>query len=800
MLKGLKCILLGLPIYAWAQNVTITGVVKDNDNKPLPFAAITEAQQKKTVQANESGIYKMVLVYDSVYELSARYLGYGEQTMTLKNKNITTTTLIANFTLLIQSRLIDQIEVAGQNDTRIQAGLTQLNPKNAVVLPSAFGDFNKIIALLPGVVSNNELSSTYSVRGGNYDENLIFVNGIEVYRPFLVRSGQQEGLSFVNPQMANSVEFYAGGWPSKYGDKLSSVMNVRYKTPKNWQASAIGGLLGGSVYVGGCNQAQTVRFSAGFRNKTARYLLNTLPTQGTYLPVFNDLQTYTEFDLTKHNSARSQNRNTTLGVLVSYAGNRYTVIPELSETNFGTNEQILKLTVAFAGTEVSKYDTWQNGLKLTHWATDKLKTEFFATAFDSREREYINLEAGYRLCDVEPTANGAGNFNKCAVERGAGTEFRYARNSLRANVYAAENRSYYYYSPKNTLEWGVKYTNEQFFDRLNEYSFIDSLDFVKLTPAFDIVNRLNTHRLAAYAQQTHKIDTFKTLTYGVRIGWWSLNQQFLLSPSVQYSFKPAWKRDVVWRVATGIYRQPPFYRELRNFEGEINPNLKAQSSWHVVVGSDYRFKAWGREFSFTSEYYGKYLWDVIPYDIDNVRLRYYAQNSAIAYATGADFRVSGEFIKGEESWFSLGIMQTQENVQGSNQGWIRRPTDQRVTFACFFQDHLPKNPSVKVFLNFIYGSGLPFGIPNDINRRNLFSIPAYRRADMGFSKVLTFNQKTKGAGRWIRSLMAGIEILNIMGVTNTLSYIWIADFENRRYAIPQTLSQRFLNARVIIEL
>jgi hypothetical protein len=386
--------------------------------------------------------------------------------------------------------------------------------------------------------------------------------------------------------------------------------------------------------------------------------------------------------------------------------------------------------------------------------------------------------------------------NQCAIERGIGTIFNYKRNSLSAQVYGLENRSYWYINPKNTIEFGFKATREVFNDNISEYSFTDSADYVTIGPSLLTQINISSLRYSAYAQHTIRLDTFQILTYGVRLGYWDFNNELLISPSLQYSYKPLWKRNIIFKTGIGIYRQPPFYREIRDFDGKINPDVKAQSSAQWVGGLDYQFKMWSRVFKFTSELYAKYLWNVNPYDIDNVRIRYYANNNARAYATGLDLRVSGEFIKGDESWFSLGIMQTKENVSSSSQGWIRRPTDQRLTLGVFFQDHIPGNPSWKVYLNLVFGTGLPYGIPFNPEKRNVLNIPPYRRADVGFSKILISNDKSIGNKNKLQQLTAGIEVLNIFGINNTLSYIWISDFENRRYAIPQTLSQRFVNAKV----
>lgn len=777
---------------AYSQNIILKGKVTSVNSQPLEFVVVYEKGSNVSIQTDAKGEFSLNLPTQEIYIISFRLLGYKQLDKQIQNSG---SEIELNVVMVPESKELGQVEVISNVERRTEPGLIQLDPKNAVVLPSAFGDFNKLLAVVPGVVANNELSSTYSVRGGNYDENLIYVNGIEVYRPFLISSGQQEGLSFINPNLARSVDFSTGAWQAKYGDKLSSILNVGYKEPKQFEASVQGGLLGGSIHLGLTDKKNRISFIGGFRNKTSRYLLNTLPTQGNYLPTFNDFQSYITIDLSNKKKEFAKGKRTTLGILTSFANNRYLVVPELSQTSFGTNSEILQLSVGFDGNEQMKYDTWQNGLKLSHWASEKFKTEFYASAFDTREREYVNLEAGYRLCNLEPDLGVSAN--QCAVLRGIGTIFNYKRNYLVGNVLGLENRSYYYINPKNTIEFGAKYTKEIFSDKIYEYSFIDSAEYVTSNPPLITLINLNTNRFNGYIQHQIKMDTFQILTYGVRLGYWDFNQELMISPSVQYSFKPKWKRDYIFRVGAGIYRQPPFYRELRDFNGKINDNIKAQSSFQTVFGSDYRFMMWGRPFKFTSELYGKYLWNVNPYDIDNVRIRYYANNNATAYAAGTDFRISGEFIKGEESWFSLGIMQAKERVEGSEQGWIRRPTDQRVTFAVFFQDHLPRFPSWKVFLSLIYGSGLPYGIPFNENQRNVLNIPAYRRVDVGFSKVIIANDKKVFKKKLFERLMIGVEVLNLFGINNTLSYIWISDFENRRYAIPQTLSQRFVNAKII---
>ena len=496
---------------ATAQVHKIKGIVLDENSNPIEYAIVSIQNDTKAVQTNKMGEFEIEIT-DINKPLVIKLLGYKEKIVSI------TATELLSIRLETDSKVIQQVEVRSENERREEAGMSKLDPKNAILLPSAFGDFNKLIQMLPGVTANNELTSTYSVRGGNYDENMIYVNGIEVYRPFLVRSGQQEGLSFVNPNLASDVEFSSGGWQSKYGDKLSSVMNVKYKEPKKFEGSVQAGFLGGTVHLGGTDKQNRISAVAGFRNKSSQYLLNTLPVKGQYFPSFNDFQSYVNIDLTNRKRGFEIQKRTTLGILGSYAGNRYLVIPQTQETNFGTATEVLKLTVAFDGTEKMNYDTWQGGIKLTHWATTKFRTEFYGSMMDSREREYIDLEAGYRLCDVNPDPDGF-NPNQCATERGAGTIYRYARNSLHAQVFATENRSYYFRTPKNTIEFGAKYSKEIIQDQLSEYGFIDSLDFVKPTGTYlNTTINLNSNRLSGYIQSTHRIDSLHTITYGIRTG------------------------------------------------------------------------------------------------------------------------------------------------------------------------------------------------------------------------------------------------------------------------------------------
>ncbi len=671
-----------------------------------------------------------------------------------------------------------------------------INPKIAQTFPSVDQDVSRVLATLPGVVQSNELSSQYRVRGGNYDENLIYVNDMPIYRPFLVRSGQQEGMTFVNLDLASSVNFSAGGWEPRYGDKLSSVLAVEYKEPQRFAGSVSVGLLGGSAHVEGASKNKRFTHVTGIRHRRMEFLLNTLPTQGEYFPRYTDIQSYISYRISKDDTLYPGGR-TKIGWFNGYARNRFQVFPQSRETSFGTLSNVLRLFVAFLGTEEMSYDTYQTGVNLTHNFSKKFKTVFTQSLVLTSERENSDLEAGYRLCDVN-TSLGTNSFNECVSERGVGTLYRYARNKLEAWFYTGVLRNFWKVKRNQMVEVGFRYTIEGIQDQLNEYSFIDSADFITITDRIKSENDIQTYRLEGYAQ--HSIDFAKnhSLVYGVRLNYWSFSDELLVSPRIQYAWTPGWKGDFVVRLAAGAYNQPPFYREMRGYDGLVNPNIKAQKSLHFIGGTDLKFNAWGRPFHFTSEAYVKLLRDVIPYDIDNIRIRYYGENSARAYHAGLDFRVGGEFIPGAESWFSLGILTAQENVEGDGREWIRRPSDQRINLGIYFQDHLPGNPSVRMYLNLLYSSGWPFGPPGDLELRQSFQGADYRRVDVGFSKIIILKPSyVESAG--LKSIWLGAEILNLIAANNTISYLWIQDTSGNYYAVPNNLSQRFLNLRAIFK-
>ncbi len=777
--------------YTWqlyAQTGELTGIVLGVADAPLVAATVTDMGAGRTTLTDSLGRFSLIVPADQAVRVRVAFVGYRPRTEVFRVPAGRRERVRIKLEEQIQTT--EEIEVAGQEtafDVRQEAGTLILDPNQLRYVPTAFGDFNQqLLSVGLGIQSNDELSSAYNVRGGNYDENLVYVNGMEVYRPFLVQAGQQEGLSFINPQLVEAVSFSSGGWQAKYGDKLSSVLDVTYKDPTQWAASAEASLLGASAHVEGATQDKKLRFLTGLRYKDGRYLFNTLEVNGSYFPRFVDWQGYVSF---------RPDSLTQISLLTSIASNRYQLIPENRITTFGTFNEQLRFLVSYTGEEQLNYDTYQAGLQVRRRLSDRWTSRVIFSAMQTYEREYRNLLGSYRLCDVDTDLNSS-TFNQCALVRGQAAQFEYGRNLLSANITSIAWRNEYLLTDNTIAEFGARFQYEGIQDRLYEYSFLDSADFITLEPLLDAQIDLNSNRWMGYAQMTHyrKSEAAESrLHYGIRFNYWSLNQQLLWSPRLQYAITPNWQRKITFNFAAGLYHQPPFYRELRSFAGELNRRLRAQTALHLIAGMDWNFTLSGRPFKFISEVYHKQIWHLIPYDMDNLRLRYYANNDARGRVTGLDARLSGEFIRGTESWFGISTLVAREDVDFDERGFIRRPTDQRVTATLFFQDHLPNDPTLRMYIRLLYGSGLPFGFPNRPQSRAILRGAQYRRVDVGFSKSLIFEEQ-KG----LRSLWISIEVLNLLGVENVIAYSWVRDFVNdRQYAIPNSLSQRFFNLKVV---
>ncbi|WP_426059179.1 TonB-dependent receptor [Hymenobacter sp. B1770] len=806
--------------------VTVTGTLRDADGQPLELAAVGVEGQPSGANTTVEGTFKLQVRVPEAGQstvLIVRRLGYLPLRVPLKLPTDAAEPLL--LTMRLDTKALGAVKVTGrsdQADTREQVSITRIDPRSAKEIPSPFGDFNAILKTLPGVVSNNELSSTYNVRGGNYDENLVYVNGFEIYRPFLVTSAQQEGLSFINPDLVKQVEFSSGGWQPKYGDKLASVLSVDYKTPEKFAASLTGSLVGGAAHAEARSANGRVSYLAGVRYKNAQYVLNALrQAQGGYNPTFYDAQAFVNIGLGK----RKDMQRTTLGLLGVVAHNDYRFSPETGRATFSTGtNQFTRVFIAYEGRERMQFDTYQSGLNLKHDFSPNLQMELLGSALISRELEYRDVEAAYTFAEInrDPTSP---DFNQAVRQRDIGSQFKNSRNNLTAQIYTAETRGRWTPGGAHTVRWGAKIGRERISDVLNEYSFADSADFVpderRLRLRSDL--RLLSTRSQGFVQDTWVLDSMRTISYGVRAHYWTTNGQLVFSPRVQYSQISRRHPNRSFKAAVGVYYQAPFYRELRDQQttqlgvqqGFLNPALRAQKSYHFIAGKEISFQQFGRPFKFSGEAYYKYLTDVVPYDVDNVRLRYFAKNNATAYAAGFDARVSGEFVKGAESWFSLGLLTTQENVVGDSisffdangnqtsrqaKDYIRRPQDQRLNVGVFFQDHLPNNPSVRGYVNIVYGTGLPFTPPNQPDLRGTSALEtSYKRVDLGFSKVvgLKNNDAPKAHFYSFESLWLGLEILNVLAANNVAGYSYLQDVNGVTYSVPSYLSQRVVNLRFI---
>ncbi|GAA4386357.1 TonB-dependent receptor [Hymenobacter koreensis] len=796
--------------------IELRGTVRDAAGQPLEQVSVALEGQPGGTNTDAAGRFRLVvprLEAGKGAVLVLRRLGYVSLRRVLTAEQLTAGSELS-FSLQADARNLGDVTVRGrrQEDTREQISITQLDPRTAKELPSAFGDFNKVLTTLPGVVANNELTSTYSVRGGNYDENLVYVNGIEVYRPFLVTAAQQEGLSFINPDLVDRVQFASGGWQPRYGDKLSSVLNVDYKQPKRRAASVTASMVGGALHLEEVSKSGRVSYLAGLRYKNAQYVLRSLrQNQGAYDPTYADGQLYISAAL----GPDTDRQRTTLGLLTTMASNNFRFAPQTGQATFSSGlNQFQRLFIFYDGRERMQYNTYQGGLNLTHHFSSRLTGEVLLGGLVSREQELRDVEAAYRFADVNSNPRSP-DFNQVVRQRDVGSRFDHSRNSLLARIGNLEARGTYDPNERHTLRWGVKAGVESINDRLNEYTFIDSADFVPVQRFTRLVTDLDltSERYQAYAQHTVRFDSLRTLTYGARLHYWSVNGQLVASPRVQYAVTSRRNRNLSYKAAAGMYHQPPFYRELRDLEGQLNRELRAQRSVHFITGTEYRFEQWGRPFQFTGEVYFKYLTDVIPYDVDNVRLRYFARNMATAYAAGLDTRISGEFVPGAESWFSLGLLTTRENLEGDSltvrdeagnaigkkeQGYVRRPTDQRLNLGVYFQDHLPNNPSVRGYVNLVFGTGLPFSPPGLPELRGTTSLTrSYKRVDLGVSKVLSARNDQMRKFYQPESLWLGLEVLNVLAANNVAGYSYVQDLNARTYAVPNYLSQRVINLRLI---
>lgn len=766
---------------SFGQSQSLKGKIVDGrNNEGIASVSIQLINTKISAQTDSLGFFNFQVPEQSEYKLKISHVSFINQVVSIQPNDYS---LIQ---LQVDNLLLQQVDVSGQTDYLPKNGLQKIEPLSVNETATPFNEFNQLLTTLPGVVSNNELSSSYAVRGGNFDENLVYVNGMEIYRPFLVRAGQQEGLSFINPDLVGNIEFSAGGWEAKYGDKLSSNLLIDYKKTEDTEGNINVGLLGASSYLS-TQFNDKDNLLLGLRYKNAKYLFNTFETSGNYLPRFLDFQAFYNYRFSD---------KTSLDLLAVFSQNDYRIEPASRETDFGSFQKKLRFLVVYEGAESLSYRSFQGGARLRHLFSDNFRTSVILSAFSTSEYEYINTEGFYRLCDVDQDLS-SDTFDQCISLRGIGANYNYARNFLYAQVAQAIIRNDWQINNNQLLAFGLEYKKQFVNDYLDEFEFKDSADFAQVNRIINQDNNLEATFANVYVQHEWQINDRHSLNSGLRLNYGSNTEEWLLSPRVQYEVKLHPDKSGQFNFSTGIYRQFPFYRELRDFSGNITPDVRAQSALHFVATYSKNIELWERPFQLNSSLYYKHLYNIIPFDVDNIRIRYRPELTADGYAYGADFRFSGEFIPDMESWFSLGLLSTKENVQEDNRAFIRRPTDQMVTGSIFFQDNFINDPSLKVNLKLQFGSGLPFGPPNSLESRNKFTGEWYRRMDVGFSKQF-MGDKIQNL-QYIESLWIGLDVLNVLGVSNTISYSWIEDVNGQTFAIPNSLSARFLNLKGIVK-
>lgn len=801
---------------AFSQSAIIRGVILDDNNNPIKDVNI-KASTGEGAASNENGFYELKIPFGEEITVVFTHISHKRiaQKFNLKNGQ----EIEYNPVMLVDIEQIATV-VINTNTRQSVDGVTSISPQMIRTIKGAQPGVENILKTLPGVNISNELSTQYSVRGGNFDENLVYVNEIEVYRPFLIRSGNQEGLSFVNTDLVQNVDFSAGGFQAKYGDKLSSVLDITYRNPVDFRIRTDLSLLGGSI------AAETVskdgKFSgiAGVRYRDNSLILNNLETEGNVEPVFADAQAY----LTYRFSSKFH-----VNFLGNISLNKYNFKPENRQTNFGTLQEPVALLVFYDGQEKDQYQTYFGALKANYFVNENLTLKLIASAYHTAEQEYFDIFAQYRLGEVN-TNIGDEDLGEVEFSEGIGSQLTHARNDLDAFIVNAEHRGDYKIDDESTVEWSVKYTHEDIRDRLVEYEVIDSAGFSIRPPNFigspnsqpyepfdgplaafeniRALNRVNINRLQAFVQYSKSTEWGNNevfYNFGARAHNWSVNgdglegnSQTVISPRAQFAIKPDWEKDMLFRVAGGLYYQPPFYRELRDSSGVVQPNVKAQKSFHIVLGNEYSFEIWDRPFKLVTEAYYKGMSDVNPYTLENVRIRYRADNSAKAYAYGLDMRLNGEFVPGTESWFSFGYLKTEENI--NNRGYIARPTDQRLKFGALFQDYVPNMPDLKMYLNLVYNTGVPGGSPSYADPYDFqIRLRDYRRADLGISYQLV-NPEKKYNSKWkkaLRELSIGFEIYNMFNNQNTITNTWVRDvYTKRQFAIPNFLTPRVFNMRL----
>ena len=778
---------------ASAQKVTIKGTVTDYKDAPIEVAGVHIEGQAAGTFTDLKGRY--IFTCNSSDSLVVVYsmLGYQTRKKVLRNP---TDTVTLNVKLPVSDNTLEGVEIV--DEQRQMGGTAQIKtPGKMRLMPDASGNgVESIIATQAGVSSHNEMSSQYNVRGGNFDENSVYVNGIEIYRPLLIRAGQQEGLSFLNPDMVGSIAFSTGGFEAKYGDKMASVLDINYRKPREFESSVAASLLGASAYVGAGNSK--ISFSNSLRYKTNSYLLGSLDTKGEYDPNFLDYQAFLDWRITPHLNA---------SFIGNISRNRYNFTPSDRTTTFGTMEDVKEFKVYFGGWEHDLFRTTFGSASLNYSPNEYNQVSLIASTFSTREEETFDIMGQYWIDDVNSEENIA-----------VGSYMQHARNYLDADVQTVALRGMHFIK-SHDLQWGVEWKGEHIKENQREWEMRDSAGYnlphgsENLEMIYSLRSNTSTssNRVSAYLQDTYKFNSTlgtMSLNVGARISYWDWNKECIVSPRASLGLIPKFNENLTLRFATGIYYQAPFYREFRdtiNSGGiatvQLNKNIKSPRSTHFVLGSDYLFKMAGRPFKFTAEAYYKKLDNIIPYNVDNVRIVYYGENCAKGYATGIDLKLFGEFVPGTDSWLTFSLMETKEKI--NNGEWLPRPTDQKFNMSIYFTDYFPGTDKWKMNLRGVYADGLPFGPPYSGREKHIFRAPAYKRVDIGMSYRLLDNEDKRmrnGIYRYIKNIWLGADALNLLDINNVNSYYWVSDVYNQSYAVPNYLTSRQLNVKILVEM
>ena len=825
VLTALVLSLLFIHSSAQKKSAFISGKIVDENETPLAKVSVVILGRTSGITTNDSGYFRMTVPADKSFALIFSHTGYAEtQKNFLLNENEE-----EKITLRLErvGKTLETVVVTDERE-RKEAGLTKINPKNALVLPSTTGGIEGLIKILVG--SNNELTSQYSVRGGNYDENLIYLNDFEIFRPYLVRSGQQEGLSFINPEMAKNINFYNGGFQAKYGDKMSSVLDIQYKKPRTFGGSAYVSLLEQGLHLEGSAKKEKITYLIGVRNRSNRNLLSSQETKGAYIPSSTDLQAYVTYQV----SEKLQ-----LELLTNFSATKFSLIPESAQKTSSVFSPLftanLGLDIYFEGQEKNAYKTSMVGLSAIHQPNKSLRLKWMLSRFENKENENFDIAGAYLFGDRD-FDNSSSTFGQIINPLGTGYYQNYGRNQLTIKVWNATLKGSID-KGKHFIQFGNTIEQTNINDKLYEWEYQDSAGYSlpvntgRLNNFLQSAADLSIQKYSGYIQDNINFHNDKrdiSLQGGIRYNFNSLNREFFVSPRMQVSIKPNWKKDVVLKLAAGSYNQPPFYRELRRYDGIINKDVKSQKSYQVVAGMDYNFKKGTRPFRITTEAYYKTMRDVIPYDIDNVRIRYFGNNNAKAYSYGVETRLYSELVKDAESWLSIGLMRSKENIDGdyfyqyknaageiitsksddrvpadsirNDVGWLRRPTDRLITVGLFLQDYLTTNKNFKVHLNMLYGSNMPFNIPKSVKYRNALVIDPYIRVDIGFSALLLSEKNKRRSHNPFKdfdNIWLSFEVFNLIDRPNTISYQLVKDFSNTTYSIPNRLTPRLVNFKIV---